>query len=200
MSQLDVISSDAAIEPSFSDVRSDMTIMPRGGEAWAGQRVKLRKGRYLASFELVNTREQNGKGCKKMDYDFTFSRRSAKPLKGLGGRFTIQTIRDGKSIRSNLKMHVDLNGDGTYKKKERLVKATKEGFKIKDSITTYLSDDFQAAKDLGSLGESGYLSFDIKPYQWSAPNIRFDEFSNGRMKNFFDIDLSSWSSKYNPVC
>ena len=46
MSQLDVIVLAMPLSRHFP-MRSDMTIMPRGSEGWAGQRVKLRKGRYL---------------------------------------------------------------------------------------------------------------------------------------------------------
>ena len=182
-------------EPSFSKT-SDLVYYGRDG--WAGQRVKLKKGRYLASFEWTNTRANDEEGIKKATYKMTFSERTPNPLQGLEGKFTIHSRRDGKSFRSNFKMHVDLNGDGKYTKNERLVKATKEGFKVKDTITKYTSEDFQAAKSLSSLSESGYLSFEFN-YNWETPDIRFDEFSNGMADNFFNVDFSYWNSNPYPI-
>ena len=66
-----------------------------------------------------------------MTYNLTFSEASPQPLKDLHGKFTIHSKRDGKSVRTNFKMHIDLNRDGKYQKEERLIKATKEGYKDK---------------------------------------------------------------------
>ena len=174
--------------------------MPRGSERWAGQRVQLKKGRYLASFERVNSEAARNKGCNTMTYDVLFSRQSARSLRGLQGRISVQSLRDGNSVHSTLKMHVDLNGDGKYARNERLIKASKDGFKVKDKITSYQSDHFRAADKLSHLGDKGYLTFEVRPFTWNAPNLRFDDFSDGRMTEFFDVDFSKWSSEYNPVC
>lgn len=181
---------------SPSAVMSDSYIPYYDG--WSGQRVKLKKGKYLASFEWTNTRTNNEEGRKRSAYKMTFSERRSNPLKGLAGKFTIHSRRDDKSVRSNFQMHVDLNEDGKYTKNERLVKATIEGFRIKDSITKYTAPNFRSARSLSSLSESGYISFEIEN-RWDTPSIRFDEVLDGTMDNFFNVDFSYWNSNPYPI-
>ena len=163
-------------------------------EGWAGQKLKLKKGTYIASFEKVKEKENIENRSVNTAFDLIFSNGTSKRLKGLNGRFTIKSKRDGMSIRTNFKLHVDLNGDGEYTKDERLVKTTKEGFKIKDSITDYTSDNYRSAEKLSSLSESGYLSFEFAN-RWDAPPIRFDELSEGKIDSFFSVDFSWYSSE-----
>ena len=163
-------------------------------EGWAGQKLKLKKGTYIASFEKVKEKENIENRSVNTTFDLIFSKGTSKRLKGLNGRFTIKSKRDGMSIRTNFKLHVDLNGDGEYTKDERLVKTTKEGFKIKDSITDYASDNYRSAEKLSSLSESGYLSFEFAN-RWDAPPIRFDELSEGKIDSFFSVDFSWYSSE-----
>ena len=196
MSQHGALTLADAVEPVLDNGTSNFAYYGSGG--WAGQRVRLKKGRYLASFERSETKKNAKDGTKKMTYNLTFSEASPQPLKDLHGKFTIHSKRDGKSVRTNFKMHIDLNRDGKHTKEERLIKATKEGYKIKDSITKHTSEDYQTAKSLGSLSKSGYLSFEFV-YRWDTPDVRFDELSNEKIENFFNADFSYWTSEPYPI-
>ena len=168
-------------------------IEPMPLDTWEGQAITMSPGSYSAEWTLISERKGRYKGCRIRTYQFDFSEESPEPFDGLIGEMTIHTRRSKSSLRSMIKMKVDLDNDGRFSKKEMMLMSNREGYKIKDQITDYISVDYEDAQALRQLAPNGRLEFQWEEYRYSAPVIQFDNQGKGSdnvFKGYFDDPFS----------
>ena len=81
-------------------------------------------------------------------------------------------------------MKVDTNEDGKFSKKEIMLSSSREGYKVKDQITDYVSSDYEDALSLRQLESTGKILFELNEIRYVAPMIEFDNHGEGKKNNF----------------
>jgi hypothetical protein len=66
-----------------------------------------------------------------------------------------------------------------------MLSSSREGYKVKDQITDYVSSDYVEAQSLRQLKPSGKLLFEWEEYRYAAPVIQFDNQGKG-LNNIFE--------------
>ena len=177
---------------------------------WDGQTLDLKPGIYKASWIFKNKEKGKYKGCKIHTYAFTFSEDSEPSMAGISGELTIHSRKSGASIRSQIDILVDQNGDGEYGGREILLSSGKEGYRVRDAITDYTTHEFKDALNLRRIKKSGELSFDTSNTSSSvyAPEINFKNLSQnkdlastkGSQDNEFLINFIDYGMEEMIVC
>ena len=160
-------------------------IEPMPLDTWEGQAITMVQGDYSAVWSLISDRKGRFKGCRIRTYQFDFSDESPEPFDGITGEMTVHSRRSKGSLRSAIEMKVDLNDDGRFSKKEMMLSSSREGYKIKDQITDYVSSDYEEAQSLRQLKSKGRLIFQWEEYRYAAPVIQFDSQGKGA-KDIFE--------------
>ena len=96
----------------------------------------------------------------------------------------VHTRRSKGSLRSMIDMKVDTNEDGKFSKKEIMLSSSREGYKVKDQITDYVSSDYEDALSLRQLESTGKILFEWNEIRYVAPMIEFDNHGEGKKNNF----------------
>ena len=169
-----------------SEAAMDMPeIEPMPLDTWEGQEVTVNPGNYSADWTLTSEKKGRYKGCRIRTYQVDFSDTCPEPFDGITGEMTVHTRRSKGSLRSMIELRVDLDDDGRLSKKERMLSSNREGYKVKDKITDYVSSDYEDAQSLRQLTPTGKMSFEWAEYRYVAPGIQFDNQGEGR-KNVFE--------------
>ena len=154
-------------------------IEPMPLDHWEGQAITMVQGDYSADWSLISDRKGRYKGCRIRTYQVDFSDESPEPFDGMTGEMMVHSRRSKGSLRSTIEMKVDLNDDGRFSKKEMMLSSSREGYKVKDQITDYVSSDYEEAQSLRQLTPSGKLIFQWEEYRYAAPVIQFDSQGKG---------------------
>ncbi|WP_232200022.1 hypothetical protein [Synechococcus sp. CC9616] len=182
------------------DVAMDLPdIEPMPLDHWEGQAITMVQGGYSADWSLISDRKGRYKGCRIRTYQFDFSDESPEPFDGITGEMTVHSRRSKGSLRSTIEMKVDLNDDGRFSKKEMMLSSSREGYKVKDQITDYVSSDYVEAQSLRQLTPNGKLIFQWEEYRYAAPVIQFDNQGKGT-HNIFEGYFSDPYAEEMIVC
>ena len=185
------------------DMELDAIDYPPSGP-WEGQVLDLKPGAYRAKWIFEKKEKGKYKGCKIRTYGFTFSKDSETSIAGLTGEFTIHSRQSGESIRTKIDIVVDQDGDGKFGDDEVLLSSGKEGYRVRNAITDYTSEQYVDALNLRQIKKSGQLSFDIEPvteplYELIGGNIYFKNF-NHKKDNEFVVNFSTHHLEDFTVC
>ena len=153
-------------------------------DQWEGQTITMLPGAYQVGWSLMSERKGKYKGCRIRTYRLDFANESPEPFDGITGKMTVHTRRSKGSLRSMIDMKVDTNEDGKFSKKEIMLSSSREGYKVKDQITDYVSFDYEVALSLRQLESTGKILFEWNEIRYGAPMIEFDNQGEGEKNNF----------------
>ncbi|MAR08151.1 MAG: hypothetical protein CL862_13790 [Cyanobium sp. NAT70] len=167
---------------------------------WQGQNIELDAGTYTAEWKLDRTEKGKHKGCKIKTYAFQLRTQDQAKEDELKGEFTIHSRKSGQSIRTEVIFLLDMNSDGKFKDNETMISDTKGGYRIKDALTNYTSEDYNDAMTLRKIRGKGIFSFEIEDYQFRAPSIQFEPIKENQWKEFAIDFGASFNYEHLAVC
>ena len=114
-------------------------------------------------------------------------------MAGLSGEFTIHSRVYGESIRTKIDAVVDYDGNGKFGDDEVLFSSGKEGYRVRNAITDFTSEDYMDALKLRQIKKSGQFSFDIEPFTNSLYELIGGDilFKNSNQKKAANLPLIS---------
>ena len=160
-------------------------------DRWQGQKIELVPGTYTAEWKLDRTEKGKHKGCKIKTYTFQLREKDQAKEDALQGELTVHSRTSGQSIRTEVVFLLDMNSDGKFKDNETMISDLKGGYRIKDDLTDYTSEDYNVALALRKIRRKGIFNFEIEDYQFRAPSIQFEPIKDNQWKEFaMDFDPS----------
>ena len=158
---------------------------------WQGQQIELDQGEYIGQWKFDRKEKGKYKGCKIRTYRFELTKDGDSKNKNLKGEFTVHSRKSGKSIRTQIDFWLDMNRNNVYEDDEVMISVAKDGFRVKDALTDYTSDDYKDAVNLRRIEGKGAFQFEIQEYKFRAPMLTFESQKTGQKDSSFEIDFGS---------
>lgn len=158
---------------------------------WQGQQIELDEGEYIGQWKFDRKEKGKYKGCKIRTYRFDLTKDGATKNENLKGEFTVHSRKSGKSIRTQVDFWLDMNRNDVYEDDEVMISVAKDGFRVKDALTDYTSDDYNDALNLRKIEGRGAFQFQIEEYLFRAPRLTFESQKSDREDSSFEIDFGS---------
>ena len=158
---------------------------------WQGQQIELEEGSYIGQWKFDRKEKGKYKGCKIRTYRFELIKDGETKNEKHKGEFTVHSRKSGKSIRTKIDFWLDMNENNVYEENEVMISVAKDGFRVKDALTDYTSEDYKDAVNLRRLGGNGVFQFEIEEYKFRAPILTFESQTSRQKESSFETDFGS---------